>query len=42
MAEVHSLGRSKSLIFSRDDDTDDDECSHQILSSFVVFLFSML
>lgn len=37
-----TLGRSKSLIFSRDDDADDDECSHQILSSFVVFLFSML
>ena len=43
MAEVHSLGRSKSLIFSRDDDADDDERSqYQSLISFVVFLFSVL
>lgn len=41
MAEVHSRKEQKSNIF-RDDDADDDECSHQILSSFVVFLFSML
>ena len=42
MAEVYSRKEQKSIIFSRDDDADDDECSHQILSSFVVFLFSML
>ena len=34
---------SKSLVFSRDDDADDDECSqYQSLKSFVVFLFSVL
>lgn len=34
---------SKSLVFSRDDDADDDEClQYQSLKSFVVFLFSVL
>jgi len=42
VAVVHARGR-KSLVFSRDDDADDDECSqYQSLKSFVVFLFSVL